>query len=298
VSDTSLRDLGQSFARHLRAEGKAAGTLRLYGQSVTFYSDWLEANGKPATVAHLTRREIRDWLADLGTEKQPGTVKTRYRGLHRFCTWLVDEGEIDTHPMTGISPPTLKPKPVPVLSDDELTRLIKACSGRDFYSRRDEAIIRVLLDCGIRVAELCGMTLDSVDLNHEMAFVTGKGNKQRPVYFGARTVAALDRYLRARSSSRWAHLDAFWLTQRGALSPDGARDLIRVRGEQAGIEHLHPHRFRHTFAHDFLMNGGQERDLKRLAGWTSDTMLERYGASAADARARAASQRLRRGDRV
>jgi len=58
------------------------------------------------------------------------------------------------------------------------------------------------------------------------------------------------------------------------------------------------HQFRHTFAHDFLMAGGQERDLKRLAGWSSDVMLERYDASAADARAKAAAQRLNRGDRV
>jgi hypothetical protein len=54
----------------------------------------------------------------------------------------------------------------------------------------------------------------------------------------------------------------------------------------------------HTFAHDFLMSGGQERDLKRLAGWSSDVMLERYGASAADVRAKATAQRLKRGDRV
>jgi len=73
---------------------------------------------------------------------------------------------------------------------------------------------------------------------------------------------------------------------------------MKVRGQMAGIADLHPHRFRHTWAHDFLMAGGQERDLKRLAGWSSDVMLERYGASAADARARAAAQRMKRGDRV
>lgn len=61
---------------------------------------------------------------------------------------------------------------------------------------------------------------------------------------------------------------------------------------------IHPHRFRHTNAHDFLLAGGQERDLKRLMGWRSDTMLERYGASAADHRAREAARRLKRGDRV
>lgn len=106
------------------------------------------------------------------------------------------------------------------------------------------------------------------------------------MYLGARTVRAVDRHLRARATHRWAHLDAVFVTQRGRLSTDGARDRIKIRGVQAGSADLHPHRFRHTFAHDFLMSGGQERDLKRLAGWSSDVMLERYGASAADARAR------------
>jgi len=159
-------------------------------------------------------------------------------------------------------------------------------------------MIRLLLDCGIRVSELCGLTVAGLNLDDGMALVLGKGGKVRPVYFGARTARALDRYLRLRGQHRWAHLDRLFLTQRGPLSTDGARERIRVRGLAAGIEDVHPHRFRHTFAHDFLMAGGQERDLKRLAGWTSDTMLERYGASAADVRAKSAAQRLKRGDRV
>lgn len=72
---------------------------------------------------------------------------------------------------------------------------------------------------------------------------------------------------------------------------------MKLRGVAAGIDDLHPHRFRHTFAHDFLMPGGKERHLKRLAGWSSDAMIERYGASAGDARAKSAAQRLKRGDR-
>ena len=200
--------------------------------------------------------------------------------------------------MSTLSPPTLKMKPVPIISDDELTALLKACAGKEFNDRRDEALIRLLLDCGVRVSEACGLRLDQLDLDQGMAIVMGKGNKVRPVYFSARTTRALDRYVRMRSRHRWSHLDALFLTQRGALSPDGARERVNIRGAMAGIDHLKPHQFRHTFAHDFLMSGGQERDLKRLAGWSSDVMLERYGASAADARAKAAAQRLKRGDRV
>ncbi|OBF39232.1 hypothetical protein A5724_08825 [Mycobacterium sp. ACS1612] len=86
----------------------------------------------------------------------------------------------------------------------------------------------------------------------------------------------------------------------GRLSTDGVRKRVKVRADMAGLdpESVYPHRFRHTNAHDFLMAGGQERDLKRLMGWKSDTMLERYGASAADQRAREAAKRLRRGDRI
>jgi site-specific recombinase XerD len=234
----------------------------------------------------------------LGDDHEPGTVKVRYRGLYRFCAWLVDEGERPSNPMAKMSPPTLGMKPVPIINDDDLTALLKACSGKEFNDRRDEALIRLLLDCGLRVSEACGLRLDQLDLDQGMALVKGKGSKVRPIYFGARTARALDRYVRMRSRHRWAHLDALFLTQRGALSPDGARERVSVRARIAGIDHTWPHRFRHTFAHDFLMAGGQERDLKRLAGWSSDVMLERYGASAADARAKAAAQRLKRGDRV
>ncbi len=293
-----LADLHASFNRELRAEKRSPATIRLYGQSVTFFSQWLERQGRPATLDELTRAAVRNWLAELGETLEANTVRTRYRGLYRFCRWLVDEGELAANPMEKLNPPSPAAKPVPVLSDDDLAALLKACTGKDFNDRRDEAMVRVLLDCGLRVSELCGLTVSTVDLDAGSAIVKGKGSKVRAVYFGARTARALDRYLRMRNSHRWAHLDALFLTQRGAMTPDGARERLNIRTTQAGLDHIHPHQFRHTFAHDFLMAGGQERDLKRLAGWSSDVMLERYGASAADARAKAAARRMNRGDRV
>lgn len=293
-----LEDLAASFGRHLRAEGRSDRTITIYGQAVRFFAAWLEEQGRDPVLEEFSRAAIREWLAQLMDVNEESTVKTRYRGLFRFCRWLVDEGELEQHPMAGLSPPEPTSKPVPVLTDDELAALIKTCGTREFADRRDEALMRLLLDCGIRVSELVGLDVDDLDLDQGMTLVRGKGRKIRPIYMGARTVRALDRYLRARAGHRMAHLDALLLTQRGRMSTDGARDRIRIRGEQAGIPDLHPHRFRHTWAHDYLMSGGQERDLKRLAGWSSDVMLERYGASAADARARAAAQRMKRGDRV
>ena len=294
-----LADLAAAFKRDLRAEGRAERTGVIYGQAVTLFSTWLAQRGRPATLDELTRSALRAWLAELADRHQASTVQTRYRSMRRFCGWLVAEGELDTHPMAGMAMPPAQAKPVPVLTDDDLAALLKACTGRDFTHRRDEAVIRMLLDCGLRVSELCGITLADLDLNREVALVTGKGNKTRAVYFGARTGRALDRYLRERRTHKQARFtEALFLSQRGGLSADGVRDILHTRGAQAGVTGLHPHRFRHTFAHDFLVSGGQERDLKRLAGWSSDVMLERYGSSAADMRAREAVKRMRRGDRI
>lgn len=293
-----LVDLAASFRRHLRAANKAPRTCVVYGRAVDQFAAWLQTQGLQPVVGELTRDRIVTWLAELAERNAPGTVRTRYKGLHRFGGWLASEGEIDKNPMAGLPIPAVPDVPVPLITDEELTALLKACTGRTWYEIRDLAMIRVLLDTGCRVSELVGLRIEDVNLDHEMAFVVGKGSRPRPVYFSAKTVAALDRWLRKRREHRWAHLDALFVGERGRMTEDGVRKVIRYRGEQAGIAGLHPHRFRHTWAHDFLLSGGGERDLKRLAGWSSDLMLERYGSAAADLRAREATRRLRRGDRV
>ena len=297
----SLESLRASFYRSLRVEGKADRTLVLYGQSITYLSRWLESRGMPADLSSLTRDNVLDWLEDLRRRGQTdGTVLTRWRGLRRFTNWLRAEGIIRTDPLAGITVEKPEPPPVPVLTDDELAALVGACKGRSFRDRRDEAIIRLLLDCGLRVSEVTGIDLVDLDLDAESVTVTGKGSRVRSAYFGAKTGQALDRYIRERSKHRHKSSSALFLGERGRFTPDGVRERLKVRAEMAGLDPglVHPHRFRHTNAHDFLLAGGQERDLKRLMGWRSDTMLERYGASAADHRAREAARRLKRGDRV
>ncbi len=296
-----LESLRGSFNRSLRVEGKAERTLVLYGQSITFFSAWLDERGRPADLSSLDRETVLQWLDYLrGRGLTTGTIRTRWRGLRRFVNWLLAEGIIRTDPLAGIVIDKPEPPPVPILTDDELTALLGACKGTRFVDRRDEAVIRLLIDCGLRVSEITGIDIGHLDLDGEAVTVTGKGSRVRPAYFGVRTGQALDRYLRARREHRHASSAALFLGERGRFTPDGVRERLKVRADMAGLDPatIHPHRFRHTNAHDFLLAGGQERDLKRLMGWRSDTMLERYGASAADHRAREAARRLKRGDRV
>lgn len=296
-----LEALRASFNRSLRVEGKANRTIVLYGQSITYYSDWLRQLGRPTDLSSLDHDTVLRWLDHLrGRGLAGGTIHTRWRGLRRFTNWLLAEDIIDTDPLAGILINKPEPPPVPILTDDELAALVAACRGKRFVDRRDEAVIRLLLDCGLRVSEATGIDLEHLALDGESVSVTGKGSRVRTAYFGARTGQALDRYLRERAKHRHASSAALFLGERGRFTPDGVRERLKVRAEMAGLDptKIHPHRFRHTNAHDFLLAGGQERDLKRLMGWRSDTMLERYGASAADHRAREAARRLKRGDRV
>lgn len=309
MSAPAISDLAASFRRHLRAAKKAERTQVLYGQSIRFFCDWLAAEGRPLTLDQMTRHSISAWLADLSERVDVETVRTRLRGIRRFSRWLVTEGELDKAPTEGVEMPAPSEKAVRVFTDDEIQRMLKSCavprgrgSGFDrriFDGRRDEVILRLLLDCGLRVAELAGVDLEHLELDQEIVYVVGKGSRPRAVPFGARTAQAVDRYLRQRGSHPKARSTRrLLLGQRGQISTDGIRWRLELIAEDSGVPDVHPHAFRHTFAHRWLAAGGQERDLMRLAGWRSEAMLAVYARSTADARAHAAHRRMGLGDTV
>jgi site-specific recombinase XerD len=212
---------------------------------------------------------------------------------------LVTEEIVDKSPMAGMSAPSVPDDPVPVLTDAEITALLKVTSGKGFEQRRDHALIRLFLDTGIRLGEMAGLKLVDVDLDvHDAIYVLGKGSRPRAVVFDAKTGTALDRYLRERAAHKHSKLPALWIGARGAMGESGITQMLRRRGAEADVAHLHPHRFRHTFAHHWKREGGSEDDLMRLVGWKSRAMLHRYAASAGVERALEAKRRMVIGDRL
>lgn len=294
--ELDLAALLPSWELALRAERKSQQTVKVYGDGVRTFLRWCEQNGhSPALDRDLAKAFVAD-LLDAGAE--PSTARSRQLALRRFSAWLEEEGEIDDDPLLGLKAPKLDVKVTESLSDDELRRLVKACAGKDFRDRRDEAIVRLMAETGMRAGEVCSLAVDDVDLARGLVTVRrGKGGKGRVAPFGAQTGLAIDRYLRARRSHALADTTALWLGDRSKnLEYYGLHKTLKFRAELAGLKNFHPHLLRHTAASRWLAAGGSEGGLMAVAGWSTRDMIDRYTRSTASDRAAAEARALNLGE--
>jgi site-specific recombinase XerD len=229
--------------------------------------------------------------------KEANTVRLRQASLRAFARWLVEEDEIAEDPLLGLKPPKLPTKVVAGLTDDQLRDLLKACKGPTFRDRRDEALVRLLSETGLRASECVALQMTDVDLKRGLVTVRrGKGAKGRVAPFSPQAAAALDRYLRARRSHKLA-TPALWLGSHGkGFAYFGLNDTLRDRAKTAGIPDFHLHLFRQTAATRWLRAGGSEGALMTMAGWSNRTLIDRYTSATASERAAEEARRLNLGE--
>ncbi len=282
--------LAETWALALRAANKAPKTVRSYTGSLARLEEFLGARSCPLCCS---RFDLDAFMADQLESRKSSTAATRYRGLQQLFPWAVSVGLRPDNPMDGMSPPPVEDRRIPVLSDEDVRATVGATSGFGFRDVRDRAIVELFASTPMRLSELANLRL--TDLTDGAVIVVGKGNRPRLVPYDDAASRALDAWLGERSTHRQAGLDWLWLGLKGRLTVSGVDQALRRRARAGGVQGLHAHQFRHTFAHQWLLTGEREGDLMTLAGWRSRQMLDRYGAAAAEERAVRAYRRTRVG---
>ena len=295
-SVTQLEHLLEGYRLCCVAEGKSPATIRWYMGKLRIFKRYLEDNGFPTDVSRITTGHIRAFLAHLRSDVKadennpnkpirdqplsPRTIQGYARTLKAFYSWLHREGYIDDNPMKLVKIPKASKIIVETLTEGQIRRLLNTIDCTTPLGFRDRCIILILLDTGIRLSELAGLTIHDVNLERGELKVMGKGQKQRLVPIGASVQKALWKYLnKYRPDPPYPSIDSLFLNRMSMpMSPDSIYRMIKRRGEEAGIQGVRcsPHTLRHTFAKNFLLNGGDVFTLQKILGHTSLEVVRMY----------------------
>ena len=209
----------------------------------------------------------------------PATVQLYHRHLRACLNWTVEEGGIEVNPMARVKPPIDRPDQIQPFTNDQVLSIL-AAAKKSSHPKRDYAICLFLLDSGLRVSEMCSLTMGSLDMPSRSATVEGKGGKKRSISFGAQTTKAVWSYLREYQREDGQHI---FLSDRGletgeALTSNGVLQMLHRLAARAELKNVRcsPHTFRHTFAINFLRNGGNQFTLMQILGHTDTKMTQRY----------------------
>jgi site-specific recombinase XerD len=310
VANPTLTAFLTSWQLALEAAAKSPRTVRSYLDSARALHAYLIRQGLPSDVEGVDAEHVRAFL--LAEEERTSAVSAavHFRNLRVFFGWLSSEEErSNPNPMTQVEGPKVTKKAKPFFDDDELARLLQTCQGSSFADRRDTAILRVLIDTGLRVSGLANLRYDQDAESRNDVFLTQrrlrirlKGGDETWVPVGKKAAAAIDRYIRVRARHDQASSPWLWLGVQGHntahMTDSGIRDMVGRRGVQAGIQNVHPHRFRRSFADKWLAAGGSTDDLMHITGWKTYDMVREYTEARGITRAHDAHTRLSPGDRI
>lgn len=262
----SNEKLLEKFIAAKRIEGRTKPTLLYYESTIRHL-----LSDVPGSLLNFTAEDIRDYLSDFQQKRQSSsvTVNNIRRIFSSFFSWLEQEDYIIKSPMRRIHKVKTGTRVKSTISDEEMEILRDHCDNK-----RDLAMIDFLASTGIRVGELVRLNRTDINFNERECIVSGKGNKQRIVYFNARAKTHLLNYLGERTDENPAlFVSLHQPTERLRIS--GVETRLRKLGRETGVMHVHPHKFRRTLATAAIDRGMPVEQVQRLLGHVKiDTTMQ------------------------
>ncbi len=259
----SLKDIYLNYIFMLQVEGKSKKTLEQYTMVLDNFVEYI------GEINDLNVLKVYQYIANLKEKGyKPHTIHDYTKVIKVFLNYLFREGLITENIGTKIKPNKL-PKQYPfILNEEEVYRFLKACPRKTFEDFRNYTIILTFLDTGIRLSELVNLTINDVNLTKRSLLIkSGKGDKDREVYFGKELTRILAQYLKMRGFVPYE--DRLFISSSGKpLKPRTIEKFIKSIARKAKIEgkRVSPHTLRHTFASNFIRNGGDVFTLQRILG--------------------------------
>ena len=259
-------ELLDMFLSAKRVEGCSEKTLRYYETSIRRLFAAVDSH-----VTHMQTDDLRGYLSDYQQQTQcsKGNIDNIRRIMSSFFTWLEDENYILKSPVRRIHKIRSNKTVKETYTDEALETMRDQCG-----CLRDLAMIDLLASTGMRVGELVRLNRDDIDFENRECVVFGKGSKERPVYFDARTKIHLKNYLESRRDDNPA-LFVSLLSPYNRLEISGVEVRLRKLGRKLGITKVHPHKFRRTLATRAIDKGMPIEQVQRLLGHAKiDTTMQ------------------------
>lgn len=283
VPHTAIERGCEEYLGYLAVErGLSRNTLDAYRRDLATYAGFLHERGID-DPGRVTRGDVEDFVA---AQREAGYASSSInrrlsavKGMHRF---LVREGQTEAHPTSAVRFTRADDRLPDCLSIDQASALLEQPFPPTDTGVRDHAMLEVLYGCGLRASELCGLDVDDLYLDDEFLRVRGKGSKERLAPITGAALRALTEYLADARSALASHercgaTSAVFLNVRGGrISRQSVHTIVERYGRFVGIEGLHPHTLRHSFATHMLAGGADLRVLQEILGHASISTTQIY----------------------
>lgn len=275
--ECSLGHAYEAFRLRCQAQNLSSGTCGWYELTIALWHRFLEAQGV-AKAKDVTPNLIRAYLEDMRKRDLASGYRNRtYGALSCFFGFLAREGLLPSNPFLLVEKPRMEKKLIRPLSMDQIRQLLGAYNQKLFPSHTAWTVMVLILDTGLRISEVAGLRTDEIDFQGGVLRVMGKGNKERQVPFGATSKQALWNYMARRGEVPDQGL-MFVNRFGGKLCRLWIQKNMRLLSRRLGIKgvRVSPHTLRHTFAINYIKNGGDAFSLQRILGHSSLDMVKIY----------------------